>query len=206
MTRSERPGPVKSPKSIRTTNSSGLENLKVPSLPSRLCVLAAGLLVIVGLASTSTTWRVVMAPSTWRWPFGLASSSHPAMKPAEIQDMQTRFVALGCGFSGGPLSVPWLTGADGRQDQPHFCFYPMLALPEVWLLKLFGLPPYYAFTLLNSGLLLGALWVVSASLVWRVLRLLFLSPVIWWIDKAHTEVFTFSLLAIAMTTMVDRPW
>jgi hypothetical protein len=36
--------------------------------------------------------------------------------------------------------------------------------------------------------------------------MLFLGPVVWWIDKVHTEVFTFSLIAIGITLVGDAPW
>jgi len=180
--------------------------VEMPSTRARLRILAAGVAVIVFLVSTSTAWRVGDGAEYLAMALRLSEFKAPAMTPAEIRDMQSRLLTLGHGFNGVPLGVPWLTGSDGRQDQPHFWFYPILAVPEIWLLKLFGLPPYYAFTLLNSGLLLAALWIGSATLNWPALLLVFLSPVIWWLDKAHTEIFTFSLLAIAMATMVDRPW
>ena len=82
----------------------------------------------------------------------------------------------------------------------------MLAVPEIWLLKAMGVKSYYAFTLLNIALLLTALWVASARLDWPALMLLFMSPIVWWIDKPHTEIFTFSMLTIAMTLIVERPW
>ena len=31
-------------------------------------------------------------------------------------------------------------------------------------------------------------------------------PILWWLDKVHTEVFTFSLLAIALALVSSRPW
>jgi len=35
---------------------------------------------------------------------------------------------------------------------------------------------------------------------------LLFSPIVWWIDKAHTEVFTFALLTITVAEIKDRPW
>ena len=111
------------------------------------------------------------------------------------------------GFDGPPLEsafpASYLTGSDGRVDLNHFWFYSMLAAPEVWMLEAVGLNPCYAFTLLNIGLLLIALWVASSRLSWPALMLPFLSPIIWWLDKAHTEIFTFSMLTIAMTLIVN---
>jgi hypothetical protein len=141
----------------------------------------------------------------------LSSLGQPAMYPDEIKDVEAKMVSsLGPGYGGPPLEsafpASYLTGDDGRVDLNHFWFYSMLAVPEVWLLEAIGVKSYYAFTLLNIGLLLTALWVASARLDWPALMLLFMSPIIWWIDKPHTEIFTFSMLTIAMTLIVERPW
>ena len=36
--------------------------------------------------------------------------------------------------------------------------------------------------------------------------LLFASPILWWINKAHTEPYVFAMVTIAMVYLVDRPW
>jgi hypothetical protein len=48
--------------------------------------------------------------------------------------------------------------------------------------------------------------VVSRRLLWWLAALLFCSPVLWWIDKSHTEAFTFSLLALAFALLREAPW
>jgi hypothetical protein len=99
-----------------------------------------------------------------------------------------------------------VAGRDGSRDFLHFWFYPMLAAPGVWAADLLGAPPTYGFALVNLSLLLLALWIALPRLrTWGAL-LLFASPILWWLDKAHTEVFTFSLLMIAFATWRDRPW
>ena len=132
------------------------------------------------------------------------------MYPEEIKNIESsdghlgrlRRTAAGIGVPGFLPELPRWT----LDDLNHFWFYSMLAAPEVWMLEAVGLNPSYAFTLLNIGLLLVALWVASSRLSWPALMLLFLSPIIWWLDKAHTEIFTFSMLTIAMTLIVQRPW
>lgn len=95
---------------------------------------------------------------------------------------------------------------DSRRDFLHFWFYALLATPAVWLTSLVGASPLHAFTILNLVLLGGALWLALPRIgAWASL-LLFGSPLIWWLDKAHTEVFTVSLLTIALVTMRERPW
>ena len=54
-------------------------------------------------------------------------------------------------------------------------------------------------------MLVGAFAVV----VWRIgvlpAILIFVGPIIWWIDKPHTEIFTLSLLAVALTVLERFP-
>ena len=110
-------------------------------------------------------------------------------------------------FSGLSLTLhPELRDSAGRQDYFHFWFYSALAVPGLWLVRSVGVHPNYAFTALNLILFLAAAWVVSRHLTWWLTAALFCSPVIWWLDKAHTEVFTFSLLAIAFALVRDAPW
>ena len=109
-------------------------------------------------------------------------------------------------FAGLSLTLhPELRDAAGRQDYFHFWFYSALAVPGLWLVRSVGGHPNYAFTILNLILFLAAAWVVSRHLTWW-LTAASCSPVIWWLDKAHTEVFTFSLLAIAFALMREAPW
>jgi hypothetical protein len=87
----------------------------------------------------------------------------------------------------------------------HFWFYPLLAVPFLALVSLTWLDPFAAFVPLNLVLLAAAFHVASRVLAWPALLLLFMSPIVWWVDKAHTEVFTFSLLTIALVAMRPSP-
>jgi hypothetical protein len=95
---------------------------------------------------------------------------------------------------------------DGRRDFVHFWFYAWLASPGVWLADETGVNPVHAFTLLNLILLGLALRLALPRIGLPGCLLLFGGPIVWWIDKAHTEVFTFSLLMVAMLVLRERPW
>ena len=88
---------------------------------------------------------------------------------------------------------------------PHFWFYSALAAPGVAMTRVLAVHPVYGFALLNLALIGGAAWLLFRRHHWTVALLVLGSPVVWWIDKAHTEVFTFSLLAIAMTLASSHP-
>ena len=94
----------------------------------------------------------------------------------------------------------------GGRDFPHFWLYPLLAAPGVWITRFFGIAPSYAFAMLNVALLVTALVVARRKIGGAAALLLFAGPILWWIDKPHSEPFTFALIAIALTTLHDRPW
>jgi hypothetical protein len=92
-----------------------------------------------------------------------------------------------------------------RYEFSHFFAYPLLAVPGVWLARLAGVSVIYGFALLNAALLLAAFRVAVTRLRRSLVVFLFVGPAIWWVDKAHTEAFTFALLVIAFTLVRERP-
>lgn len=170
----------------------------------RALVLAFGVLLLVCI-STSPPRRVGDGHEYVAMAMNLTAFRPPALAPADIVRIERELERWH--FSGLPLA--WygeLRDEAGRQDFFHFWFYSALAAPGVWFTGIAGLHPNYAFAGLNVVLLLSALFVVSRRLPWWLTAMVFCSPVLWWIDKAHTEVFTFSLLAIAFALLRDAPW
>jgi hypothetical protein len=100
----------------------------------------------------------------------------------------------------------WTWPRQGLRHWPHFWLYSLLAVPFIWVTRLLGLGHLWAFTALNVVLLGGAFWMVSAKMRWPALLPLFVGPIIWWVDKAHTEVMTFALLSGALALVAERPW
>jgi len=173
-------------------------------MPSRRLLVAFALLLLV-LIATSRPQRVGDAREYLAMAMNLAQLRSPALSPADIVRIERRFEQLQ--FTGLSLAqFRELRDANGRQDFFHFWFYSALAVPGIWLTSITGVNPNYGFVVLNALLLLGALWVVSRRLVWWLTAVVFCSPVLWWIDKSHTEVFTFSLLAVAFVLLREAPW
>lgn len=135
-----------------------------------------------------------------------ASFNRPALRPADIPPIQARIAAF------EPLLAEWqihdvtVPGADRRRDFLHFWFYALLAVPALWISDALGAPPTMAFAALNLALILVAFWVALPRIGAAAAILLFGSPIIWWLDKAHTEVFTFALLTIAFVLAREQPW
>ncbi|HNV02079.1 MAG TPA: hypothetical protein PLE61_01970 [Vicinamibacterales bacterium] len=94
----------------------------------------------------------------------------------------------------------------GAGESRHFIAYPALAAPLVAALGALGSGPLRAFTILNGLLLAAAFRVCAARLHWAWCAMVFAGPILWWIDKPHTEPFTFALLAVAFSLAESAPW
>ena len=125
----------------------------------------------------------------------------------DLHDIQPYFDRWGTGYERTPqfFVIPDNRGDDGRYDLQHFWFYPALVAPAVAVTDTVGIHPNYAFAAVNLLLLLVAAAIVARRLGPMLTALLFLGPVVWWVDKAQTEAFTFSMLSIAMASLRDRP-
>jgi hypothetical protein len=135
-----------------------------------------------------------------------ASFHGPAFRPADIPHIQSQIARFDPDLAGWDI---WgATVADSSRGRVflHFWFYALLATPGLWLTNLVGAPPTFAFAALNLALLGMALWLTLPRIGPAASLLLFAGPTLWWIDKAHTEIFTFALLTIAFALMRDRPW
>jgi hypothetical protein len=130
----------------------------------------------------------------------------PALRPGDMPDIQARIAAFDPSLAEWNIEDATVAGPHRRRDFLHFWFYALLATPALWVVTAVGAAPTYAFAIVNLVLLGLALRVALPRIGTAACVLLFASPVIWWIDKAHTEVFTFSLLVIAFALMRDRPW
>jgi hypothetical protein len=135
-----------------------------------------------------------------------ASFHGPAFRPADIPSLQSTIAGVDPSLAGWDLWASTVADSTRGRVFLHFWFYALLAAPFVWVADLLGVSPLFAFTGLNLVLLGIALWVALPRLGVAAALLLFGGPIIWWMDKAHTEVFTFALLTIAFSLLNERPW
>ena len=132
----------------------------------------------------------------------LARFGPPSLTPDELVRARTLFP----GDVDIRLEMPELRGHDGRQDFPHFWFYPLLAAPFVRAALAAGAHPVTGFTVLNIVLLIGVAALLATRVPPAVVLLVAAGPVLWWVDKAQTEVFTFSLITTALLLLPSSPW
>lgn len=130
----------------------------------------------------------------------------PPLGRRAIASIQPEVLELAPHLVGWDIQQASVAAGDRSRDFLHFWFYALLATPPLWIMEAVGASPLHAFTLLNLALLAIALSLALPRIGRWPTVLLFAGPLVWWIDKAHTEVFTVSLLSIAVLTLRDRPW
>ena len=135
----------------------------------------------------------------------LAALQAPVVNSTELDEFKTSFRTLRSGFESSLLDYPAMVGRDGRQAFLHFWLYPFLVVPGLWITQLFQLHPNWAFTLTNMAMLAVAVFVVARRAPPVGVVYLFLGPIVWWADKAHTEAFLFAALAIAVVCIESSP-
>ena len=173
---------------------------------TRAQALLVGVALAVCLAAGSPLRTVGDGGEYLAMGLNLASLHHPALAPGTIPSLQQAMSAADPALTHWDIRRYSFAAGDRRRDFVHFWMYPLLSVPALWLTQLAGVSPLVAFTITNLGLLALALWIALPRLGGALSLLLFGGPIVWWIDKAHTEVFTFSLLAIALLLMKERPW
>jgi hypothetical protein len=170
-------------------------------LRALLIALALGVSLIAG----STPRAVGDGGEYLAMALNLAAFRGPAIAARDATRLES-LVGLADGhLSDWDLHAATVPGVDHRRDFVHFWFYPLLAVPGIWITTLVGANPILGFAFLNLTLLGLAFYLALPRIGASACLLLFAGPVIWWIDKPHTEAFTFALLVIAFVLMPDRP-
>lgn len=173
---------------------------------SRAHSLLVGVALAVCLAAGSPLRIVGDGGEYLAMGLNLASLHRPALARQDIAEIQQTIGEAQPAFAAWDIRQSSIAGRDGRRDFLHSWIYPLLAVPALWMTQLVGASPLVAFTMTNVALLGLALWIALPRVGGAACVLLFGGPIVWWIDKAHTEVFTFSLLAVAFLLVRDRPW
>ena len=168
----------------------------------RTALVAAVLALLLTFAARSTPRHVGDSAEYVAMSLNLSKFSRPSLTSADLAEARLRFP----GAAGELLTRPELRASDGRQDLTHFWFYSLLAAPFVRVATAIGADPLAGFAALNILLVLCLTMLLSKRVPPPAVVLVVASPIVWWIDKAHPEVFTFSLLAAALLLMRSSPW
>lgn len=163
-----------------------------------LCPLGA--VVLAGIIDASPR-RVGDAAEYVGMTLRMNNGLSPTLVGDESQRLLADVIALP-GFADArfDLTPP---GRDAGQRFYHFWLYSFLATPFASITRVVGAHPVYAFTALNLLLFTALTWWLAARGRAIVAVLIVAGPLIWWVDKAHTEVFLFVLLTFA-ALLVER--
>jgi hypothetical protein len=92
-----------------------------------------------------------------------------------------------------------------EMDLPHFWFYSLAAAVFYWPLRLFSLDIGLSFMLLHVLLLVAGFAIIRRKLGdtagLSLMAVVFLSPLIWFINKVHVEVFTIVLAVVGIALL-----
>jgi hypothetical protein len=184
--------------------------LKSPAQDWRSCVIAIASLAIIVflLISQSPARRVGDGAEYMGMAYAISTGHSPALSPAEAK-ATSKFLDSFSPSSLFPGSLPHeanLQNSSHGQNFRHFWMYSALAAPGLALSRVLGLNANWGFVLVNLLLYFLAAWLALRRLGLAGTWFLFLSPIIWWLDKSVTESFTFSLLAIAFLVLEEAPW
>jgi hypothetical protein len=159
--------------------------------------------VVVSAILDSSPRRVGDGAEYVAMALNMSRARPPAVTAAERKEIQAELERLR-GYEYAPLDQP-LVGRDGRQDFYHFWLYPLCAVPFTILLGFVQAHPNTAFTLLNLAVLGALTWMRMRDGEHAAAAMLIAGPILWWVDKAHAEVFLFVMLSLAVLLIERAP-
>ena len=141
----------------------------------------------------------------------MSRAKPPAMSPEDMdlyrrhinEQPEQEYLGRGTPSCCLPRYPPYESG--GRYDLSHFWLYPLAAVPFMLLTRALGFADTYAFFALHLVLLVGVAAVVSRRTSPWAAAVVVLSPMLYWLDKPHSEIFVFAAIACAMCWWGDRP-
>ena len=161
---------------------------------SRVAVMATVAVVVVTAVIDSAPRRVGDGSEYMAMALHMADGHGPTFDEAARQQLTSRLETLG--WLDGTSLTGLLPTADGRWEFVHFWLYSAVVAPFAQASMVVGAHPNVGFTFVNAAMLLGLVWLLSRGN--QLLALLVgIGPVIWWVDKAHSEVFMVSAIGAA---------
>jgi hypothetical protein len=172
---------------------------------SRSWILVLAVAAQIALVATSKPSIVGDGGEYLAQTINFASGHGPAIRGNALPDIQQRMSEIDP-RRGQRIHRALVRGDGAGSDFVHFWFYALIVAPVFKAFDVAGAPPIYAFAAVNILLLAAAMWVVLPRIGPALCLLIFAGPIVWFIDKPHTEVFTFALLTITFAWLREKPW
>ena len=163
-------------------------------------------LLLAALAASATPKLVGDGGEYLVYAAAMARGHLPPLAPEDVQEARWALAGAEERYQSWDPTASMIVSSSGNGDFVHFWFYSALAAPGALLARVAGVSPVWSFVLVNVALLALAWRAAVARFGWAVSLLVCGGPILWWVDKVHTEAFTFSLLTIAAASLSVRPW
>jgi hypothetical protein len=158
-------------------------------------VVATVAVVIVTGVMDSTPRRVGDGTEYMAMTLHMADGHGPSFNEAALQQSTSRLESLG--WLDGTSLTGLITTADGRWEFQHFWLYSALVAPFASAMSVVGAHPNVAFTVVNAAMLLALVWLLCTRGDYLLALVVGIGPIVWWVDKAHSEVFMVSAIGAA---------
>jgi hypothetical protein len=168
----------------------------------RLSIPVAIAALLLASIADSTPRRVGDGLEYVAMTLNLSHGRSPALSPLEQQSLLSEIARLP-GFDRATVDTP-VPGRDGKADFRHFWLYPLVVSPVAALTRWGGAHVNHAFTSVNILLIGGLVWLLARRGYTAGAAMLVAGPILWWVDKAHAEVFIF--VAIAFAVLLVDTW
>ena len=162
-------------------------------------------LLLISLTLTSSPQTMGDAGEYLGYVTRFMRGAGPMIEAEELPQLRQDLAAMDPGLSQWDLDAAMHVDRFAARHFVHFWLYPAVAAPFAMLAAALHLDPRSGFTMLHVILLMLTFRVVARRAGAVVAWLLVASPILWWLDKPHPEVFLFSTLSMALATWRDRP-
>jgi hypothetical protein len=181
--------------------------LNATSIANALLWTSFALTVILSLLATPR--RTGDAQQYVAMALQLSELRPPSLTPVDEERLQEWFASQPSqsGFPDGTraLRQPALV-QNNRQDFSHFWLYPLLVAPVLRMASALDAHPLAAFTVVNAVLFGATIWATSRVFGTLAAMVIVASPLVWFVGRAQVEIFTISLLCLAMAAAASRRW
>lgn len=152
----------------------------------RLATIAAVALVLVTGVLDSSNRRVGDGAEYMAMTLRVADGVGPSLDDDALRSTTTRLEAMD--WLDGPRLTGLVRAPDGHWEFQHFWLYSALVAPLAAAVSVVSAHPNVAFTLANAAMVLALVWWLAVRGDYLLALLLGIGPVVWWVDKAHSEV------------------
>jgi hypothetical protein len=190
----------------------GFFRLKMSDRLSALLIVALGFICLVKpgpVVRSGDSLEYVAMLVSWA-EFGRPYVTSDSAKLMEMRLGQTPEPGENEFFVGLKERFPSLLKNGGEMDLPHFWLYSLAASIFYYPVRLFSLNIGFAFMLLHLLLVVGGFLIVRRALGpaagLSLLLIIFFSPLIWFVNKVHVELFTVILASVGAALLAAENW